>query len=47
MSTAASGWSPRTLAAGLNLAPVGLKWVAFREAREAVLKIGQEALKSE
>jgi hypothetical protein len=30
-----------------NLAPVGLKWVAFREGREAVLKIGQEALKSE
>jgi hypothetical protein len=30
-----------------NLAPVGLKWVAFREGREAVLKIGQEALKTE
>ncbi len=30
-----------------NLAPVGMKWVAFREAREALLKIGADALKSE
>lgn len=28
-----------------NLAPVGMRWVAFREAREAVLKIGKDALK--
>ena len=28
-----------------NLAPVGMKWVAYREAREGVLKIGQDALK--
>jgi hypothetical protein len=28
-----------------NLSPVGKNWVAYRQAREAVLKIGQEALK--
>jgi hypothetical protein len=28
-----------------NLSPVGKDWVAYRQAREAVLKIGQEALK--
>jgi len=29
-----------------NLAPVGQAWVAFREAREAVLKVGADVLKA-
>ena len=28
-----------------NLSPVGEKWIAFREAREALLKVGADALK--
>ncbi len=30
-----------------NLSPVGMKWIAFREAREALLKVGASALKTE